>query len=445
MQTLPLLFTHHTQTMVNNETMQQVDSIEALANYAPGVCIIDFPTDELDTILKQLHQSGRFYNWQIYVLQESLLSKVLSDGIWPESEWATLWEQFQERLVFIDKVDLNPMFIWLWLNPDRRLTPVRSHDGQLYSYPLLNCYYPTLTSTTNFIDTKTKQNILEQEKLIDRTRHCRSCHSGHLNYVETCPTCQSVDINNQLFLHCFTCGHVAAQNMFERNNKLECPKCLSQLRHIGVDYDRPLETHQCNQCHAQFIDSHTIARCFNCDLPNDINELSVSQHHQYRMGNMLDHIILEKGFLSLPPLNLQGDTDINTLHSLLPWLNKLAIRHEQTHLLMSLHLPKLNDVKQKISFRKAMALNEQLNERLNGVLRSTDLCCQYREDLIFIFMPMTPLKSLSVLQNKIVQIAQAMEEQDFILKVYSWSLPNTELNNDAHSWLQSRLNEIEYE
>ena len=40
----------------------------------------------------------------------------------------------------------------------------------------------------------------------------------------------------------------ARRRTFLSSGALACPKCTTRLRHIGADYDRPLENHTCNVC-----------------------------------------------------------------------------------------------------------------------------------------------------------------------------------------------------
>ena len=41
----------------------------------------------------------------------------------------------------------------------------------------------------------TRRRLLEPALLVDRTRHCRSCGGAHLHYLDVCPHCSSIHID----------------------------------------------------------------------------------------------------------------------------------------------------------------------------------------------------------------------------------------------------------
>ena len=119
-------------------------------------------------------------------------------------------------------------------------------------------------SSHSWLQQKQQENLLEAGELLDRLRQCPSCSSSRLNYVDVCPECHALDIVREPSLHCFVCGHVGPQQAFLKGDALVCPNCLSQLRHIGSDYDRPLENYRCRSCGAFFVDAEVDVRCIDC-------------------------------------------------------------------------------------------------------------------------------------------------------------------------------------
>src|SRR5205807_3597889 len=82
--------------------------------------------------------------------------------------------------------------------------------------------------------------------------------------VQTCALpisqCGSIDTAPQNFLHCYACGNVGTQEQYLTHQGLSCPKCSARLRHIGVDYDRALETLVCRSCAGRFTEPEEIGR-----------------------------------------------------------------------------------------------------------------------------------------------------------------------------------------
>ncbi len=233
------------------ENVEYINDVEALPAGMGGMfCVNASEPKQLEVILKAFYQQQERWSWAVYTTIETPYSRCVTDGTFDLTTSYKAWQSSRSRLESVPQVtSLDPLIGWLGINRNRRLTAMKSlESSSIYTYPLIEAFYPDIYSTYRYVLSEKARDILESEQLMDRIRVCTHCNSGHLNYVEVCPQCSSIDIESQSSLHCFTCGHVGEQQSFQRRGKLECPKCLTQLRHIGVDYDRPLENHVCNQC-----------------------------------------------------------------------------------------------------------------------------------------------------------------------------------------------------
>jgi hypothetical protein len=56
-------------------------------------------------------------------------------------------------------------------------------------------------------------------------------------------------------------------------NDFVCPKCNKQLRHIGVDYDKPSIIYTCNSCTHTFQDVQIKAKCCECEKDTEVEHL----------------------------------------------------------------------------------------------------------------------------------------------------------------------------
>ncbi len=154
---------------------------------------------------------------------------------------------------------------YLYSRPDLHLAPQRlwSSEG-FYSYPVLEAMLGTPQLVAARLLALCERKLLGRSQLNDRVRHCPACDGAHLNFIDLCPNCRHLDIVQQPFLHCFTCGAVAPEERFVDQDGLRCPNCRARLRHIGTDYDRPLENFACNSCGHIFIEPEVQARCMHC-------------------------------------------------------------------------------------------------------------------------------------------------------------------------------------
>ena len=122
--------------------------------------------------------------------------------------------QSEERLLY-----------YLYLREHHELRPVRDRNSKyLYRYAEAQAIDPRHDDAGLTVAALTRRNLLQAGELIDRTRHCRTCGSGHLHYLDVCPHCRSIEIKASEALHCFTCGHVAPNEEYADGGKLTCPR-----------------------------------------------------------------------------------------------------------------------------------------------------------------------------------------------------------------------------
>jgi GGDEF domain-containing protein len=426
------------------ETMIHCDSVEDLPETPVGGVIINQTALLQDDILMQLHAVGRFWGWRIYVVSSSEYSSVLSDGLYEPTSIQEALDDHHYRYELINiKNDVDPVVGWLGLDKSRRLLPYKDvNQSSIYSYPLISAIYPDLNSTDRYLMARVKEDILTQGSLLDRIRICGSCAGGHLNYVEICPSCQSIDLTEQQSLHCFTCGHVAEQNKFKRKSKLECSNCLTQLRHIGVDYDRPLESLSCNSCAHQFVESDTLTVCFSCGNKAGASDLPVRQLFEFKLGFHGEYILRNGKQIPPPELRLQGKVSNTYFVNIVDWLNRLAIRHKEQHLLLGLYLPNLTEFANRHGEAKMYNLVNQITDRLNGLFRDSDICCLYRNDVLLVLLPKTNLDHMHIVKEKIGSLSESIQDEDFALSVFAWNLPDAEINDNAEAWFENKLSVI---
>lgn len=166
------------------------------------------------------------------------------------------------------------------------LKPKKSRYSKIgYNYPLLSLFY----KDKEFEIEKQLQGIANEGKLdfqlIDRVQICNDCFDSYMIYKESCPKCNSIDIEAKDIIHHFTCAHVAPQDEFENadNDTLECPKCDKHLRHIGIDYDKPSSVYCCKSCDHNFQIAQVVAECHSCDTVNPLEALIELSIHDYAL------------------------------------------------------------------------------------------------------------------------------------------------------------------
>lgn len=132
-----------------------------------------------------------------------------------------------------------------------------------------------------------KDEQLLSEKLIDKVNLCPYCSHAQINFREICPKCESLKIEDEATIHHFQCANVGRESDYVKGAKLICPKCNNELRHIGVDYDKPSEVLWCATCNHNFADPKLDCLCLACGRsfkPEDANIGDISEYSISEMG-----------------------------------------------------------------------------------------------------------------------------------------------------------------
>ncbi|MFS1984367.1 diguanylate cyclase [Vibrio breoganii] len=402
------------------------------------ICLINVPSLEQDSLLKKIHGSEFGWSWRLYAVQASTLSPYLSDGVYESDQIRGV----PEKLSYLSEQPSDTLLAYLWLDERRALKPIRdAGTTAIYRYPLIDAYYQLERTPFRYILKQVEQELLEKGECIDRVRYCQKCHSGHLNYVDACPSCSSVDTVSNDALHCFTCGNVDDAKNFAKHNALQCPNCSTLLKHIGVDYDRPLELMQCNSCQNEFAEARVIARCLSCGHKNNVESLITQTYFNYLSGDRA-HLFLLNQASSKVSFRLSGTVDPVLFESVVSWKNQLSIRHSHTDLLIGLKIINIEEFIQKFGEVAYVEFLAQLSEQLESLFRTTDLSCQYSEEVLFVFLPICDTNSIEILRERLSEFATKIESNEIGLRVRHWYLPDQEFD-DQNTWFKAKASELD--
>lgn len=338
--------------------------------------------------------------------QLDLLFKAIQDGLQTHEQW---------------------LMRFLLMRPNYVITPL--HDWshiRRYRYPILEVLGGPQIDTEAWLNRLVSQRILQSTELVDRQKECTFCKSAQLSFIDVCPNCSHIDINKQISLHCFTCGNVAPQDNFMSNGVLVCPNCSTQLRHIGSDYDRPLENYRCNSCSHYFIEGDVICRCAVCKqsmspselLQNDICSWKLSDHGRltamhgsasdlFEVFNQLNYIPYE---LYIHDLN---------------WLLIQANRYKSTNFsVLGLYFANIPDLISEIGHHEVFQLLEGFSAHVRSLIRKTDLCARTVENTIWLLLPHTDEAGVTGLESRIevaTQLTKQSEDQLLVCNMAHFS------------------------
>lgn len=355
-------------------------------------------------------------------------------------------EIFQKRLLSLPEniwsVRTFRLLAYLWLLPERTLRPSRLPAApEIYCFDLLSLWDPGGNAV--LLNRVLRRGFIEETALIDRIRFCPSCDSGHLNYVDQCPQCTSLDIELEQAIHCFSCGMVANQGQFRCQGRLVCPKCSTALKHIGADYDRPLETMKCNSCRHMFVDPAVRVACLECDAKTDPNDLVVRNFHSYRITAAGEEFLRSGGDTRKSPLVYGAPVDQEHFLWALQWFNNIgSIEAEKGGVVAGLHFANLESLDSHLADTRFLRHAEDLEQQLESLLEATDLLLRYSVDTAFVLFPFQSEKRLTSFLAEVQKIDLSQTATEIELKAMGRTLPDGSLQEDPKFWLRSFAEEL---
>ena len=328
----------------------------------------------------------------------------------------------------------------LYSRPTDLLEPYRHwRNESYYRFPLIDTMFGE-TDGPALIEGLIDHRLVEPSRLIDRLRQCPKCNGAHLNYIDICPNCGAIDIVNQPFLHCFACGHVAPEELFFSQDALMCPNCKGRLRHIGSDYDRPLENYHCRECEHIFIEPTVSCHCMHCGGASDPDALVPKLIYAYQLtekgrisattGSMEDIFSLFDNLNNVNPI---------VFESILDWLLSLCRRHDDEHFsLIVIRMVNVMELTDQLGRHKAKELIDEFARRVRELIRSTDLTTRTNQNTLWLLLPKTPPSGNQIVLSRILDI-QTEGQVGLQLSTTSYHAPSQSIEAETTKLLMARL------
>jgi hypothetical protein len=129
----------------------------------------------------------------------------------------------------------------------------------LVEYPLLG----HAAASRQYLEELATLELLRRRHFT-RTHLCDHCDSARLHAFEACPACGSADLLEAPIVHHYHCGWQEPEPRFVKDHALVCPKCRRELRHYGVDYDKPGSVMLCRSCQEANSEPAVRFACMDC-------------------------------------------------------------------------------------------------------------------------------------------------------------------------------------
>jgi len=435
------------------------DSFESVISLLDDTCqydvvLLDLPGPAAGEAVSVMRRHPAYQFTLIYCCQnEDALCESLGDGPVPADLGFEDWRTWRARYLALGEGQIQLRFetrvlTWLWLRLPRQIRAVRNPQvPEHYEYPLLAALYDGEPgSQLSLLQLMMQEGYITEQTLVDRLRLCVNCNSGRLNYIDVCPDCQSIAISRDPSLHCFVCGHVAAEDQFLKDGVLVCPNCRSRLRHIGSDYDRPMENYRCRSCRAFFVDADVQARCLDCGAAHDPDELRVYEVRHYRLteaGQLRCREGFNTGMVASIGFNALGLISVGTFRYLLEWQMQILARYRTPEFgLLGLRFVNFHQALASMGEQRANLLVDNLVKRLVAELRTTDRCTRTNDECLWLLLPSTDKAGVNTVRQRILKLRDLFGETEtnlIELRVVVVSAPDELLDRESAELLMARV------
>lgn len=308
------------------------------------------------------------------------------------------------------------------------------HAKQGYSFPLVQLLLNLRTGEEVGFLERLQETQLLTGLLIDKVNVCPFCDHTHVNFRETCPKCRSLNINDEATIHHFRCAHVGRESEYRQGMDLICPKCSNQLRHIGVDYDKPSEVMWCNDCHHNFAEPVLHCMCFVCGKTFGPHDAHLREIKEYRLS--------EEGFRAAEEGALPGTGLISMLKKELGFYRNEVFaeflrveiarcrRYKITSTLSRFNLKAADEVLEEELLKNSRKFRKDFASILNQTYRTTDIFTDLQSGDILIIFTHTDTENSKIAFKRLSERIQERFEVDLKLEYKLFDLRQVDQNLD---------------
>jgi len=178
------------------------------------------------------------------------------------------------------------------------------HNKNGYSYYAISHLFEDENSLHASIFKSMESKSLLESTYVDKAHSCPECSSVFINFKEVCPSCLSSNIYSEDLIHHYVCANLSPESTYKKSaSGLSCPKCMENLKRIGVDFDKPSIMYKCKKCEKDFQEPDVVGECFNCNskFPSELLDIIEFKEYElsaigenaaiYGLGNLIEEML----------------------------------------------------------------------------------------------------------------------------------------------------------
>ncbi|SHE32384.1 Response regulator receiver domain-containing protein [Fodinibius roseus] len=331
----------------------------------------------------------------------------------------------KKSVSFVDRM-IEKSLEYIYTRQIRDFEPLSFRNAKLgYIYPMVtaNFDFEREDQVPKILDIAVEEGFLTSE-YYDSFYTCNHCSNSYLHFRESCPNCHSTNIESEDQIHHFSCAYMGPRSDFEKSQgsrDLVCPKCDKTLTHIGVDYDKPSEIFECNQCNEMFQDPLVKAKCRNCNSDIKVENLVKKRLMSYQLTS-----------LGKDAAKGQVAVDVGELDTMLDVIDKAYFKHtlakeierkkeaDFESAIASIYLENISELYDQLGEQRSNNLVRELYEVvLNEVNRSDEIIFKNMVTL-WLLITESDLRQADAITGKVIKrIKELLDDNNpnFTLKI----------------------------
>jgi hypothetical protein len=288
-----------------------------------------------------------------------------------------------------------------------------------FSYPLVSVNFEPFEEykVLDVLTWAETENLIWPD-FVDRAYFCNNCKAGHLSFREVCPTCDSSNMKSQDLVHHFPCGYIGPISDFKNtiDSTMNCPKCSKNLRHIGVDYDKPSLINHCQNCNEVFQDYVVKAKCVHCSHDGDVQYLLSKDINSYKLTKKGRYAATSGiiGRMTDQEDEIFGSVNLKTFNTMMHYeTERMKYNTTLRANIIGLQLENIFDLTRKMGKVKEKAFLTEMVQVIRENIRSTDFINITNPSMIFICVLDTEVNTTNVYLQKMTAQLRELVNNNF--------------------------------
>jgi GGDEF domain-containing protein len=219
---------------------------------------------------------------------------------------------------------------------------------------------------------------------------------------------------------------VGREKDFREGSALRCPKCRRELRHIGMDYDKPSEDLWCDDCAANFSEPSISCSCLNCGntfpperaISRQIKEFSLTQEGTRAAE---EGMLPSYGLMDI----LREGVGLYKFEVFKEFFRLEVLRcrrYEISSTLLHLVIEGFDDFIEQEGINQAKNLRKELSYLFDATFRKTDIVTQLEGDENLIIFTHTDVDGVKRAVERLQDGMRNIFKKEINLKDSIWSL-----------------------